>query len=157
LKQQEQLKVKHEYKKLQQKFIKSLEGETSLSKGDEIDYKRLERILEAHRCPMCFKLIPDEEEYVTESYIGLQSRWHPKCLEERDKRVSFARKRREELNQFFRKIKEEIEANKRRGTWTVFWTVTGYKRDYERLMEDLPNILKQYGLEPWKKVKKSSF
>jgi len=154
LKQQELFRVKAEYKELKQKFLKSLQGKAEPTEVDTMQYKKLEKILDFHRCPMCFKLIPDEEVYVTEHYMGLATRWHPKCLEERNIRANEAQARYEKLKARLRRMREEIEANKRKGTWTVFWTVTGYKKDYERLMKDLPNILKQYDLEPWKKVRR---
>jgi hypothetical protein len=152
MRQKELLKMKARYAELQQKFIKILNEGASFSRVDEIEYNRLTEILEFHRCPICFKLIPDEDDYVTESFMGLKSRWHRECLKRRDEIAEEARRRRKELKKRHKKLREEIEANKRKGTWTVFRTVTGYKRDYEKLMEDLPNILREYGLEPWERV-----
>jgi len=151
LNQHQLLKVKAEYEELQRKFLQGLQGKVKLTKIHNRRYKKLEKILDSHKCPMCFKLIPDEEKHVAEDYMGLATRWHPKCLEERNRQAKEAQARREELRVQFRKIRKEIEASKRKGTWTVFWTVTGYKKDYEKLMKDLPNILKQYSLEPWEK------
>jgi len=120
------------------------EFNTLIVKADKIRKKLL-----PYLCPLCFKLIYDREEFVIEN----QRRWHKSCIEERERVKREYQKFREEMNKRSKQIAYERERSIRPAYWNIYFPVKGLKKDFDRFMDDLSEIVKKYNLTPPKIIR----
>ena len=146
MKDEELKQLESELKKLQKKInqIKTLtELEPVINKMNQIRNK-----LMPFTCPYCFKIVYSNEDFIIREFTGIPTRIHKDCQQKIDGTRKRVKKLDREWKEKAKRIKYEREHSIRKAYWDIWYPVYGYKKDFERLMSDLPKIVKKYGLTP---------
>jgi len=125
-------KLEADYKKALEEFVKGLAQGRLPTKPPP----------EHNSCVICFRTIPKGATVCSEA-----------CKEQLIKQRKYHQEVMRKQQEWFEKLKYEIEQNIRPTTKTVTVTVTGLKKDIEKFEDDIRQIAKTYNLEPWKRVK----
>jgi len=100
--------------------------------------------LKPYKCPHCFTIVYSDEDFVVKN----DTRVHVECWRKMEEIRMYAEKKRREWDEKSKRVRYEVEHSLRRTYWEIWFPAYGYKKDFLRLMSDLPKIVRQYGLIP---------
>ena len=146
MKDEELKQLESELEVLREKLRQTTDLQEFRSTFSEINC--IKKKLIPYVCPHCFKVVYSNEDFIVREFMGIPTRIHKDCQRKMDEMRKRAKEVGREWKEKAKRTRYEIEHSIRKAYWDIWYPVYGYKKDFERLMSDIPKIVKKYNLVP---------